>query len=66
MIEVQYLHTKTDSFDKTKLVRLFNHVVATENTDKVVAMGRALKKKLFKSTSSCNISTLFALNVFKV
>ena len=37
-IDRRYIHKKTDSSDNTEVAQLFNPVVATNNTDKVVGM----------------------------
>ena len=77
-IEVQYLHKKKYSPDKTKVERLFNTFVSNNNTKKVVEkrtcdngdyIEHVIKTAFkcvhvsFQSTSTCNIVTVDALNI---
>ena len=56
-IDKKYLHKKTDTSPRTKVARFMHPIVAVKNTDKYNRVHIS-----FQSTSSCNISTVNALN----
>ena len=74
-VQGEYLQKKTDSYDKTEVACLFNPVVSTNNTEKVVeritgdygeyvehVISKAFQcvHVLFHSTSLCNAITVNA------
>ena len=79
-IEGQYLHTRTDSYDKTKVACFFNPVFSIKNTEKVVermtgdygedvehVTSKAFQyvHVLFNPKSLCNTRTVNTLNYLK-